>query len=535
MSAQSLDRRPDDTLRTGFLGLVGVLIALVVFSGTLAQLADRWASQEEYSHGFLIPIVAIWLLWLRRDALRASVGCPVWAGPGVILLAAFLHLIGVMSATPFFSQLAFVLTLVGLVLALGGYPLLKTAAFPILFLLFAIPMPRFIDYAMSLQLQLLSTQLGALFIKLFGIPVYVDGNVIDLGYYKVQIVEACSGLRYIYPLLSLSFLAAYFFKAPLWQRILIFVSAVPLTVVMNSIRIGLVGITVSYWGNEAADGFFHLFEGWIVFLACAGVLGLEIHILARMSGKSFSEVFFSSKMKLVGTRQRGGVINRVPFAVSFVLLCAFGFAIYFVSVRSEISPDRPRFVAFPGKIAGWQGQLLTLDPGIEGLIRPDDYLLSDYRAKDGKLVNFYVAYYASQRNNDKPHSPSECMPANGWDIKKFERTTFHDGFESWPINRAVIEKNSVKQLVYYWFDERGRKIANEYFAKWYLHTDAVLMNRTDGALVRLITQVYRGETEEDADRRLQAFIHDTASTLSDFLPSRTLAQTRAVGLDQKIN
>ena len=151
-------------------------------------------------------------------------------------------------------------------------------------------MPHFIDSAMSLRLQLISSELGAQFIRLFGVPVYLDGNIIDLGYYKVQIVEACSGLRYIYPLLSLSFLAAYLFKAPLWQRAVIFFSAIPLTVVMNSIRIGLVGLTVSYWGAQAAEGLFHLFEGWIIFLACAAALALEIHVLARISGKSLFEV-----------------------------------------------------------------------------------------------------------------------------------------------------------------------------------------------------------------------------------------------------
>ena len=92
----------------------------------------------------------------------------------------------------------------------------------------------------------------------------------------------------------------------------------------------------------------------------------------------------------------------------------------------------------------------------------------------------------------------------------------------WPLNRVVIEKNSIKQLVYYWFDERGRKIANEYLAKWYLHADAVVMNRTDGALVRLVTQIRDGETEYDADRRLRAFMRDAMPTLSEYLPSEVL-------------
>ena len=127
---------------------------------------------------------------------------------------------------------------------------------------------------------------------MFQIPVYRDGNIIDLGYYKLQVVEACSGLRYIYPLLSLSFLAAYLFNAPLWQRAIVFLSSIPITIVMNSVRIGLVGVTVNYWGTQAADGLLHFFEGWIIFLACAGILALEIYFIARISGKTFFEAFY---------------------------------------------------------------------------------------------------------------------------------------------------------------------------------------------------------------------------------------------------
>ena len=118
----------------------------------------------------------------------------------------------------------------------------------------------------------------------------------------------------------------------------------------------------------------------------------------------------------------------------------------------------------------------------------------------------------------QPHSPSDCIPGSGWQITKFERTSYTDNGAKLPLNRVVIEKNSTKQFVYYWFDERGRKIANEYLAKWYLLADAIVMNRTDGALVRLITQIHSGETERDADERLQAFMRDAVPSLSEYLP-----------------
>src|SRR5262249_11094407 len=159
-----------------------------------------------------------WLLWTRRDALIASIGRPVWTGPALILLAMLAHLIGELSAIFILSQVGFVLVLVGIALSIGGYSLLRVTLVPILFLLFAIPLPYFIDSQLTLQLQLISSELGTFFIRIFQIPVYLEGNIIDMGNYKLQVVEACSGLRYLYPLLSLGFLAAYLFRAPMWQR-----------------------------------------------------------------------------------------------------------------------------------------------------------------------------------------------------------------------------------------------------------------------------------------------------------------------------
>ena len=476
--------------------------------------------EEEYSHGFLIPIVAAWLLWTRRDALRASIGRPVWTGPILILFAMVMHVVN-FGLTFFLSQAGFVLLLIGLVLALGGYSLLRTAFIPIIFLLFAIPMPKFIDSTMSLQLQFISSELGTQFIRMFQIPVYLDGNIIDLGYYKIQVVEACSGLRYLYPLLSLGFLAAYFFQAPLWQRAIVFFSSIPITIAMNGLRIGLVGVTVDYWSTQAADGLLHFFEGWVIFLACAGLLALEISFLARLSRKTFFEVFYPPSVVAQPPRRgsQAQTGDRAPLVTSLSLLCAVGAAAIYTSGRPEIIPDRSRFVAFPETIGPWQGRTFLLDPESERRLRPDDYILSDYKRSDGNVVNLYVVYYASQKNGIPIHSPKLCIPANGWQISKFEQTSYTDNGAKLPLNRVIIEKNLIKQVVFYWFDERGRKFANEYLAGWYLHADAMVMNRTDGALIRLITQIHDGESERDADERLQAFIRDAVPTLSEYLPS----------------
>src|SRR5665213_909306 len=305
---------PKRFAQAGALALISILITFAAFGGPLLELVRRWIQQEEYSHGFLIPAITAWLLWTRRDAIAASVGQPSWHGAALILIAAIMHIIAKLSSLFVLSQIGFVVVLLGITLGYGGYSLLKVMFVPIIFLLFAIPLPYFVDAVLSYRLQLISSELGTAFIRLFQIPVYLEGNVIDLGVYKLQVVEACSGLRYLYPLMSLGFLAAYLFQAPLWQRALIFLSTIPITILMNSLRIGIVGILVNSFGPQDADGFLHMFEGWIIFIACAGVLAGEMALLARLAlGKTLFDVFHPPKVEAgLPHSQAAYSLNRAP-------------------------------------------------------------------------------------------------------------------------------------------------------------------------------------------------------------------------------
>ena len=519
MSVIQSSRLPNTIRLPGWtLGCVAAILAAIAFHGALINLVRRWTAQEEYSHGFLIPIVAAWLIWTRRHALLASLGSPSWSGVLLILLAMFMHLVGLLSAIFILSQLAFIVALLGIALAVGGFSLLRAVFFPVIFLIFAIPLPYFIDANLSLSLQLISSQLGVFFIRLFGIPVYLDGNLIDLGNYKLQVVDACSGLRYLFPLFSLSFLAAYLFHAPIWQRALILLSSIPITIGMNGFRIGLVGLTMDRWGPRMADGALHFFEGWIIFIASALLLAVEAYLLALFSGRRFFDVFHVPTYEAKSLPQQNSerAFQRMPIYASLLLICVMVLTGSLISNRSEILPERSRFVTFPTAIAEWHGRSSQLEPQVENGLALDDYVLSDYSKPDGKAVNLYVAYYASQRTGESPHSPLVCIPGGGWQITRFERL---DSDTLPPLNRAIIERNGSKQLVYYWYEERGRSIANEYWSKWYLLSDALTKNRSDGALIRLITAISPGELERDADTRLRAFMQDLLPRLRQYLPS----------------
>src|SRR5262249_10036300 len=362
-------------------------------------------------------------------------------------------------------------------------------------------------------------------------PVYLTGNVIDLGVYKLQVVEACSGLRYLYPLLSLGFLAAYLFQAPLWQRALVFLSAIPITIVMNSFRIGMVGLLIDRWGTRQAAGLLHFFEGWVIFIACAAILAAEIWLLARFrSGKSFFEVFHLPKVtaSLKQALQSG---NSFPLTACLLLLCAAGMASFYLSSgRHEVVPERLRFISFPANLGPWQGRPSLLEPQIDHALGLDDYIISNYSKPKNDVVNLYVAYYASQRKGLSPHSPSVCIPGDGWQITKLERTSYHSNALklTLPLNRVVIARDNNKQLVYYWFVRRGRNVANEYWSKGYLLIDAITKNRTDGALVRLVTPLYPGESEQAGDERLQSFIEALQPRLQAYLPPDNAPDVKSV-------
>ncbi|MES2579499.1 MAG: VPLPA-CTERM-specific exosortase XrtD [Pseudomonadota bacterium] len=498
--------------------LFALVLAFFAYFGGLSDLVSRWNSQEEYGHGYFIPLISIWFLWARKDALLASIGESSWIGPVFIAIGAVGLLLGELTAIFVLIQLSFLLTLIGLVLAYGGKSLLRVSLLPIAFLAFAIPLPYFLGAQLSWRLQLISSELGVAFLRLLGNSVYLEGNVIDLGIYKLQVVEACSGLRYLYPLLSIGFLMAYMYKGKFWQKVFIFLSTIPITVIMNSLRIAMVGVLVNRWGNDMADGFLHYFEGWIIFMVCLLILILEVVILEKIGQKRrFWQAVDVPVIQPAKPNKPESIVKK-PLYVSIALILVASIAVNLLSDRVEIKPERKPLATFPTKIDNWVAKESSLSKDVEEFLGVDDYLLADYKA-DGSSVNFYVAYYASQRKGVSPHSPQVCMPGGGWIISSLDRITIDvAGKKDFHVNRTVINKDNHRQVVYYWFEQRGRHIANEYYMKWYLLLDSIQRNRTDGALVRVTTYIRPSESIEVADKRIQEFLEKSVPLLDTYVP-----------------
>ncbi|MDT8283727.1 MAG: VPLPA-CTERM-specific exosortase XrtD, partial [Gammaproteobacteria bacterium] len=413
----------------------------------------------------------------------------------------------------------YVFSIISTALLFMGWPAFKIILGPLLLLFLAVPLPNFIFNNLSADLQLISSEIGVAVIRAFGISVYLEGNVIDLGKYQLQVVEACSGLRYLFPLISLAIISAFIYQAAMWKRAVIVLSSLPITVLMNSFRIGVIGVLVEYWGIEQAEGFLHDFEGWIVFMACLGLLLLEMWLLVAFgkNKQKLSEVFaldMPDELPDDASYQQRKV--SLQHVLPTVLILAIGLYIGSLNERSEIIPERQTFASFPLQIEDWTGRRDSIKQIFLDELKLDDYIIADYQNGDRENVNLYLAYYESQRSGAAAHSPKSCIPGGGWRIKSHTIIDV-DGIGK-QVNRLLIRKGEYGQLVYYWFDQRGRNITNEYLVKWYLFWDSLTQGRTDGALIRLTTSLQQGEDVAKADQRITEFARLVDSTLSNYIP-----------------
>lgn len=486
---------------------------------SLIRMEFIWGAKEEYGYAYIIPLITGYFIWQDKIKLQQIEYKLNWFGGLLVIFGYFLILLGVLSATHSITQYGYIFSIVSVTLFFIGWPAFKVILGPMLLLFLIVPLPNFIFNNLSSDLQLISSQIGVAVIRAFGISVYLEGNVIDLGKFQLQVVEACSGLRYLFPLISLSIISAFIYQAALWKRAIIVFSSIPITVLMNSFRIGVIGVLVEYGGIEQAEGFLHDFEGWFVFMACLGLLLLEMWLLVAFgkNKQKLSEVFAIDVPEVLPAdaiyKQRE---VSWKYVVPSIVLMVVGLYVGSVSERAEIIPDRETFANYPLQLGEWQGRRDVIEQKYLDELKLDDYMIADYKSINNESVNLYMAYYESQRSGAAAHSPKSCIPGGGWRIKSYS-TLEIEGVGK-PVNRLLIKKGDYAQLVYYWFDQRGRNITNEYLVKWYLFWDSLTLGRTDGALIRLTASFQPGEDVSKADKRLTEFAQLIQPSLSQYIP-----------------
>jgi exosortase len=267
------------TLVALFVGLLGMLYHEILYGLSL-----DWYNDPDYSHGFLIPFLAGYFVWERLDKLRALRTAPSLWGIGLLGLGLLMLVVGSLGAELFLQRSSVIVVIAGLVLLMGGQAFLRVLAFPITILIFMIPLPAIVVNAIAFPLQLFAAEVATLCLYNFGIPVLREGNVIVLAGTTLEVAEACSGIRSLQALLALGTVYGYFTMPVMWKRWVMVALSVPIAIAANAIRVTGTGVLANYWGVEAAEGFYHTFEGWLIFVVAFIMLllcGLVVSKIGR--------------------------------------------------------------------------------------------------------------------------------------------------------------------------------------------------------------------------------------------------------------
>ena len=253
-------------------------LLIACYAPILYRLGLNWANDEDMGHGFFVPVVAGYIIWQRRAALAAERPQPSYWGLVLLVWGAVQMMLGTLGAELFLARTAFLISLVGAIWFLLGTKILRMLAFPLSLLLFMIPIPAIVYSRITLPLQIFASRVAENILGLIGIPVLRDGNVLELASQKLSVAEACSGIRSLLSLSFLSLIYAYFFDAKVWMRWALLGATIPIAIAANAARVSLTGI-LSEIRTDLAQGFFHMLEGWVLFLIALTLLVLTHKVI----------------------------------------------------------------------------------------------------------------------------------------------------------------------------------------------------------------------------------------------------------------
>lgn len=269
--------------RPALLKWVILIACLAVLYFRVAYgLVQDWIHLPDFSHGFLIPFISFYFVYERRKQLLALNPSGHWVGLPLLIFGILLLLLGNLATEYFTMRFSLLVVTGGIILFLLGKDYLKTLLFPLLYLILAIPIPSILMDRITFPMQLFASKVAANTLYLIGIPILREGNVMLLANTSLEVAEACSGIRSLISLLALSVVYAYISQREAWKRVILFLSTFPIAIIANAARVSGTGILAQYYGDQVAQGFFHGFSGWILFVVAFVCLFIVGSILSKI-------------------------------------------------------------------------------------------------------------------------------------------------------------------------------------------------------------------------------------------------------------
>jgi exosortase len=263
------------------LSAAGALLIVLLYASTIMRLVAQWWDDPNFSHGFFVPLFAGYLAWSARDRLAQIKAKPSWSGLLVLVLGLSLFIVGRLGSELFLARTSLMFVIAGAIVFLRGWETFRTLSFAWIVLFLMVPLPMVVFNQLTLKLQFLASGLGSSLLAFCGVPVLRQGNIITLPAMPLEVAEACSGIRSLLSLTTLTIIYGYFADKRIWMRIALLCAAVPIAIAANAVRLLGTGLTVQYWDPEKGSGFFHEFSGWVIFIVSVAML-MGVHALLNL-------------------------------------------------------------------------------------------------------------------------------------------------------------------------------------------------------------------------------------------------------------
>ena len=503
-----------------------LVMFIVAYWVPLKTMAGRWWTDDDYSYGFFIPVVSMYLFWDNRKALKGIFFANAWSVLPVLILSVLLSLYGILGSSGNIAMPIIPILVILFAAFCFGTSITKRFFLPLAFLIFMVPVPDIVERYLGLFLKSVSTRAGAWMIEFLNIPVHVSGNVIDLGVSQLQVVDACSGMRGLFALLALGVIYAYFFEEASWKRIVSVLATMPIAVAANALRIGITGILTERYGGAMAEGFFHGFSGWILFVVAFAFLFAIGRILRFFPPKpsSASRRVRDAQSDQEASHRTGAEsnINR-GFVICLAILALVGLATLSTKALPPIK-IRGDLKSFPLVFSCWQGRSEPVDPEMIVQSGAEEAFSGIYGSDGYGAVSLYLGYRSTAFLSDENffHSPTVCLPSSGWTAPQ---TSTHiignvPRFKRLVVTEMVIANAGTRQLVYFWFQTKDQETPDKNVNRFHLALHALKRDNTHDLFIRPIALIGPGEKIEDTEKRMDKFVCDMMAALFTFLQER---------------
>jgi exosortase D (VPLPA-CTERM-specific) len=486
--------------------LILVASFLIFYKDVIIHLVKIWSNDGNYSHGFLVPFIVGYSIWIKRSELAATPIKTYWPALILIFISGLLLIAGQLSIHGFSKHLSLFVMILSLVLLVFGKQWFRIVLLPLSFLIFMFPLPELARRTITYPMQLLSSIISVEFLNMLGYAVHREGNIIQFPNFDLSVAEACSGLRSLVALTFLAAVTGYFMLSSNLKRLILFLFAFPVAIILNWTRIIGTAVLADFLGIESALGFFHNFSGFLIFGVAIILIGFLL-VFLRKRDESPEAIKGSEKSK---SRSKFFIEKKSMFAASALIILAWLFGHYLFSLKQGPVIE---LHDLPVQIGIYSGKDGFIDPSISERSNVTKDRSITFYSPDEPAIGLYLGYYRTGPElKGFFHGADVCLPGSGWKIIKKEKIKIEldPHFErTASVLKYVSSKRGTRQVMITWLQAGDLIGTGSRTMRMKLVADTMLNLRyNDLTKVMAQTIIFPDESQEDATKRLFRFIRE---------------------------